>query len=124
MSAAAPATTLTKEMLEKRLASVRTGGPGTVRRVTKTAHKGSSGDDKKVQATLKRLGVAPVSEIDEAYFFKLDKTVMFFNNPKLQASMHSQCFVVSGNFETKSINDIPPEVSSQAAQSSVEAVAA
>jgi nascent polypeptide-associated complex subunit beta len=113
-----------KELLEKRMGAARIGGPGTVRRTVKVAHKNSTGDDKKVQNTLKRLGVAPVSEIDEAYFFKTDNTAMFFRNPKLQASMHSQCFVVSGPYETKSFKDIAPEVATQAVASLAQAAAA
>lgn len=99
--AAAAAPKITKEMLEKRAAMVRTGGPGTVRRTVKAQHRGTTGEDKKVQGTLKKLGVTPLQEIDEAAFFKADNSVMVFKNPKVQASMQSQCFVVSGTFETK-----------------------
>lgn len=71
-----------------------------MRRTNKAVHK-SSGEDKKVASTLKRLGVSPVSDVSEATMFKTDGTVMYFKNPKVQASMQSQCFVVSGSYETK-----------------------
>jgi nascent polypeptide-associated complex subunit beta len=109
-----PAITITKELLEKRAAAVRTGGKGSVRRTVKAPHK-SSGDDKKVQGTLKKLGVAPINEIDEAYFIRNDGSAYFFANPKVQASMQSQCFVVSGSYETKSAAEMLPKLAAEAA---------
>lgn len=41
------------------------GGKGTVRRKHKAAHKAAGADDKKLQATLKRLGVNPLPAIEE-----------------------------------------------------------
>lgn len=93
---------VTLEQLQKRAELARTGGPGTVRRTVKAQHRGATGEDKKVQNTLKKLNVAPLNEIDEAVFFKTDG-LMVFENPKVQASMQSQCFVVSGNYETKTL---------------------
>jgi len=45
---------MNKEKLEKLQASVRIGGKGTPRRKHKVVHK-TTGDDKKVQATLKKV---------------------------------------------------------------------
>lgn len=88
-------------MLQKRAESVRTGGPGSVRRTTKVHHK-SSGDDKKIQGVLRRLGVSPFSEVDEAVFYRQDGSQMVFEKPKVQAAVHNQCFVVAGEYtETK-----------------------
>lgn len=99
MSSGAPK--ITKEMLEKRAAAIRTGGKGTVRRTTKAHHRQTPGDDKKVQGTLKRLGVQPIGEVEEVQMMRADGTVSVFKNPKVQASMQTQCFVVSGAYETK-----------------------
>ena len=104
---------VTKEMLEKRAAAVRTGGKGSVRRTVKAPHK-ATGDDKKVQGTLKKLGVAPINEIDEAYFIRGDGSAYFFANPKVQASMQSQCFVVSGNYDTKTPAEMLPKLAADA----------
>ena len=93
--------TITKEMLEKRAAAVRTGGPGTVRRTVKAAHKTSSNDNKQIQGALKKLGVTPLGETEEAFFFRSDNTMFHFKNPKVQTSMQSQCFVVSGAYDIK-----------------------
>jgi|EP00343_Euplotes_focardii_P009775 nascent polypeptide-associated complex subunit beta len=99
---------ITKEMLEKRAAAVRTGGKGTVRRTTKAAHKSNVNDNKQIQGALKKLGVTPLGETEEAYFFRTDGTAYCFKNPKVQTSMQSQCFVVAGNYETKSMKDMMP----------------
>ena len=109
-----PAPTVTKEQLEKRAAQVRLGGKGTVRRTVKAHHK-AAGDDKKVQGVLKKLGVAPINDIDEAIFYKSDGTSMYFAKPKVQASMQSQCFVVSGPYDQKSAADTASLVAATAA---------
>ncbi|KEG07637.1 basic transcription factor 3a [Trypanosoma grayi] len=96
---------ITQEMLRKRAEFVRTGGRGSVRRTVKTAHR-TTGDEKKVQTVLKRLGVTPFNEIDEAIFYRQDGSVFFFDKPKVQASMQSQCFVVSGPYETKDASEV------------------
>ncbi len=43
----------------------RIGGKGTVRRKKKTVHKAASMDDKRLQSTLKRLGVNNIPGIEE-----------------------------------------------------------
>jgi nascent polypeptide-associated complex subunit beta len=42
----------------------------------------ATGDDKKLQQTLKRLGVNNIPQVDEVNMFKDDGTVMHFKNPK------------------------------------------
>ncbi|ORC91460.1 basic transcription factor 3a [Trypanosoma theileri] len=96
---------ITQEMLRKRAESVRTGGRGSVRRTVKAVHR-SSGEDKKVQGVLKRLGVTPFNDIDEAIFYRQDGSVFFFDKPKVQASMQSQCFVVSGPYDVKDASEV------------------
>jgi nascent polypeptide-associated complex subunit beta len=107
-----PKVVITKEMLAQRAAMVRTGGKGSVRRTVKAQHK-STGEDKKVTGTLKRLGVTPVSEIEEATMFRTDGTAFYFKNPKVQASMQSQCFSITGNYDTKSLQEMLPQLASQ-----------
>ena len=43
----------------------RTGGKGSIRRKRKTVHKNVSTDDKRLQSTLKRLGVNNIPAIEE-----------------------------------------------------------
>jgi nascent polypeptide-associated complex subunit beta len=96
---------ITKEMLEKRAAQVRTGGKGTMRRTTKAPHKSAGTDDKKVQTTLKKLGVTPIGDIEEVQMLRGDGSSLVFKNPKVQASMQSHCYVVSGNYTTENGTD-------------------
>jgi nascent polypeptide-associated complex subunit beta len=113
---------ITKEMLEKRANEVRTGGKGSVRRTVKAVHRGS-GEDKKVTTTLKRLGVTPVSDVAEATMMRTDGSAFVFKNPKVQASMQSQCFVVSGNYDTKSLQEVFPGLAAAAAAAAPAATA-
>jgi nascent polypeptide-associated complex subunit beta len=67
--------------LEKVQAGVRIGGKGSMRRKRKTVHK-KAGDEKKLQATLKRLQVNNIPGIEEINFFKEDGSVLQFTNPR------------------------------------------
>lgn len=53
------------EKLAKMAAQVRTGGKGSVRRKKKAIHKTTTTDDKRLQNTLKRLGVNNVCQMPE-----------------------------------------------------------
>jgi nascent polypeptide-associated complex subunit beta len=72
-----------------------------VRRKKKAQHKTVSGDDKRLQSTLKKMGVNPVPGIQEVNIFHADSVTQFVN-PKVQASMPANTYVVSGHSETKS----------------------
>merc|ERR1719182_1250412 len=68
-------------------ASVRTGGKGTVRRKKKVVHKTTTTDDKRLQNTLKRLGINSIPAIEEVNLFMESGEVIHFTNPKVQASI-------------------------------------
>ena len=70
------------EKLAKMASQVRTGGKGSVRRKKKAIHKTTTTDDKRLQNTLKRLGVNNIPAIEEVNLFKDNGTVIHFNNPK------------------------------------------
>ena len=78
----APAAAMNPEKLAKMAAQVRTGGKGSVRRKKKAIHKTTTTDDKRLQNTLKRLGVNNIPAIEEVNLFKDNGTVIHFNNPK------------------------------------------
>ena len=67
--------------------AVRTGGKGTVRRKKKAVHKTTSTDDKRLQSTLKRLGVNTIPGIEEVNIFKGDDVIHFLN-PKGESRSH------------------------------------
>merc|ERR1711943_169695 len=82
--------------------NVRIGGKGSVRRKHKGVRKTAAGDNKKLDSALKRLGVQPVSPIDEVLMFNSDNTVLQFSAPKLEIQPSANLFVVRGPSEKKS----------------------
>jgi len=98
------------EKLKRLQTAVRTGGKGSVRRKRKVIHKQAAADDKKLQATFKRLGVNPIPGIEEVNMFKDDGNVIHFKNPKLQANFNANTYVVSGKSEIKSVQDVIPSM--------------
>ena len=101
------------EKLAKMAAQVRTGGKGSVRRKKKAIHKTTTTDDKRLQNTLKRLGVNNIPAIEEVNLFKDNGTVIHFNNPKVQASIAANTYVVSGPSQTKKLQDLLPGIINQ-----------
>ncbi|KHN05297.1 Transcription factor BTF3 [Glycine soja] len=97
------------EKLKKMASSVRTGGKGTMRRKKKAVHKTTTTDDKRLQSTLKRIGVNAIPAIEEVNIFK-DEIVIQFLNPKVQASIAANTWVVSGSPQTKKLQDILPNI--------------
>merc|ERR1712146_429940 len=71
------------------------------------------GDDKRLQNTLKRLGVNNIPAIEEVNLFKDNGTVIHFSNPKVQASIAANTYVVSGHAETKKLQDLLPGIINQ-----------
>ncbi|CAN7129271.1 unnamed protein product [Brassica rapa subsp. narinosa] len=103
---------MNREKLMKMANTVRTGGKGTVRRKKKAVHKTNTTDDKKLQSTLKRVGVNSIPGIEEVNIFK-DDVVIQFLNPKVQASVAANTWAVSGTPQTKKLQDILPQIISQ-----------
>jgi len=101
------------EKLARLAAAVRTGGPGSVRRKRKAVHKNATADDKKLQSTLKRLGVNNIPGIEEVNLFKDDGSVIHFSNPKVQASIAANTYVISGHAETKKLQELLPGIINQ-----------
>merc|ERR1712216_273326 len=101
------------EKLQKMAAQVRTGGKGSVRRKKKAIHKTTTTDDKRLQNTLKRLGVNNIPAIEEVNLFKDNGTVIHFTNPKVQASIAANTYVISGHAETKKLQDLLPGIINQ-----------
>ncbi|CAH9116298.1 unnamed protein product [Cuscuta epithymum] len=89
---------------------VQSGGKGTVRRKKKAVHKTNTTDDKRLQSTLKRIGVN---------IFKEDEAIQFIN-PKVQASIAANTWVVSGSPQTKKLQDILPQIINQLGRDNLE----
>ncbi|CAE8632297.1 unnamed protein product [Polarella glacialis] len=99
--------------LSAKFDQVRTGGKGTVRRTKIAKHQSHGADDKQLQAQLKRLGCNAIPGIEEVNFFKEDGTVLHFAAPKVQASVSSNTFVISGHGEPKRLEELLPGIINQ-----------
>ncbi|KAL6769936.1 EGD1 [Auxenochlorella protothecoides x Auxenochlorella symbiontica] len=94
------------EKLQKMAGAVRVGGKGSVRRKKKAVHKNTSTDDKRLQGTLKRLGVNTIPGIEEVLLINNDGSALQFLNPKVQASIAANTYVVSGPSQQKRAQDV------------------
>lgn len=59
-------------------------------------------DDKKLQFSLKKLGVNNTSDIEEVHMFTNQGIQIHFNNPKVQALLATNTFTITGYAETNS----------------------
>ncbi|XXG39272.1 hypothetical protein AAC387_Pa01g0276 [Persea americana] len=103
---------MNREKLMKMAGAVRTGGKGSMRRKKKAVHKTTTTDDKRLQSTLKRIGVNAIPAIEEVNIFK-DDLVIQFVNPKVQASIAANTWVVSGTPQTRKLQDMLPSIINQ-----------
>jgi len=101
-----------KELAENSNA-VKIGGKGTARRKKKIIHRPANVDDKKLQSSLKKLAANNIPGIEEVNLFKDNGEVIHFANPKVQASLGSNTFAISGPSDTKSLQDMLPTIMSQ-----------
>ncbi|XP_044082900.1 transcription factor BTF3-like [Neovison vison] len=105
-------TIMNQEKLAKLQAQVRIGGKGTAHRKKKVVHRTATADDKKLQFSLKKLGVNNISGI-EVNMFTNQGTVIHFNNPKVQASLAANTFTITGHTETKQLTEMLPSILNQ-----------
>ena len=103
-----------RRMIEKRFGGNAKGaaGDGNVRRKGKGNPK-SLGDDKKLGGVLKKLGLTDLKGVEEVNIFKTDGDVIHITTPKIQASIPSNCFVISGESETKPMTELLPGILTQ-----------
>uniref|UniRef100_G3PTG5 Transcription factor BTF3 n=2 Tax=Gasterosteus aculeatus aculeatus TaxID=481459 RepID=G3PTG5_GASAC len=106
-------TIMNQEKLAKLQAQVRIGGKGSARRKKKVVHRTATADDKKLQFSLKKLGVNNISGIEEVNMFTNQGTVIHFNNPKVQASLAANTFTITGHAETKQLTEMLPGILNQ-----------
>lgn len=105
-----------KRMIQKRFggATTSTGGKGSIRRKKKVATRSSAAQsDAKLSTTLKKLGATNIPGIEEVNFFKEDGKVIHFKNPKVQAAIAANTYIISGPSETKPLQELLPNIVSQ-----------
>ncbi|KAG3262680.1 BTF3-like [Ictidomys tridecemlineatus] len=98
-------TIMNQEKLAKLQAQVHIGGEGTTHR-KKVVHRTATADDKRLQFSLKNLGVNNVSGIKELNMFTNQGTVIHFNNPEVQASLAANTFTITGHAGTKRLAEL------------------
>lgn len=108
-----PAILAARAKLRAKVGDVRTGGKGSVRRVKATVHKAAAADDKRLMQSLKRMGCNQIPGIEEVNLFLNNGEVIHFESPKVQASIQSNTYVVSGTAATKKLQDLLPGIISQ-----------
>jgi nascent polypeptide-associated complex subunit beta len=86
---------------------------GGARRKKRNVHKASGQDDKRLQNTLKRIGMNSVPGIEEVNMFKSDGDVIHFAAPKVQANIAANTYVIAGNAEEKKLTDMLPGIITQ-----------
>jgi len=105
-----------QEILKKKFggaAPARTGGKGTPRHKQKRNVARNANDDKKLQATLKKLNTQPIQAIEEVNMFKSDGNVIHFSAPKVHAAVPSNTFAIYGNGEDKELTELVPGILNQ-----------
>lgn len=115
-----------------------TGGKGTPRRKqVKKSVTSAQGDDRKLQAALKKLGVTPITGVEEVNMFKEDGNVLHFGAPKggscflclplvtssllpllltlvaVHAALPSNTLAVYGPGQTKELTELVPGILNQ-----------
>ena len=101
---------MNSDKLAQLQSQVRIGGKGSARRKRRNIPKSNTTDDKKLQTSLKRLGVSSIPAIEEVNMFKKDGTVIHFKNPKVQASLQANTFTIHGASETKPLTEMLPQL--------------
>ena len=110
-----------QRMIARRFAGGSAGArAGGMRRKKKAVHKATAGDDKKLSSTLKKLGVTNIPAIEEVNLFTSDGKVVHFQNPKVQASIAANTYVVSGPNDTKPLSDLLPGIMNQLGADNIE----
>ena len=88
--------------------------PSSPRRKKKVVHKNvNAADDKRLQNTLKKLGINTIPAIEEVNLFMESGEVIHFNQPKVQASIAANTYVIIGHAETKKLQDLFPGILNQ-----------
>merc|ERR550525_910882 len=107
-----PASESIQARLKKKFgkSSSRTGGKGSVRRKKKTTRKSTNTEDKRLQTQLKKLNVNSIPAIEEVNLFRESAKVIHFTNPRVQASIAANTYVVSGKAEEKDLAELLPSI--------------
>ncbi|KDQ08078.1 hypothetical protein BOTBODRAFT_38301 [Botryobasidium botryosum FD-172 SS1] len=100
--------------LQAAAAANRLGGKGTPRKkIVRKPKAAGSGDDKKLQAALKKINVQAVAGIEEVNMFREDGNVLHFSAPKVHAAIPSNTFAIYGAGQVKELTELVPGILNQ-----------
>jgi nascent polypeptide-associated complex subunit beta len=89
-------------------------GKGAARRKKKVKGRSAAAQsDAKLGSVINKLGATHIPGIEEVNFFKEDGTVQHFKNPKVQASIAANTYVISGPNTEKPLQDLLPGIVNQ-----------
>ncbi|PLW32342.1 hypothetical protein PCASD_16444 [Puccinia coronata f. sp. avenae] len=117
---------MNNEKLKQLQAQTKVGSKGQPRRkVIKkpkgfTANGGPAGDDKKLQAALKKLNVQPMIGMEEVNMFKDEGSkILHFSNPKVHGAANVNTFAIHGNGQEKDLTELVPGILPQLGAESI-----
>ncbi|KNZ56190.1 nascent polypeptide-associated complex subunit beta [Puccinia sorghi] len=117
---------MNNEKLKQLQAQTKVGSKGQPRRkVIKkpkgfTAAGGPAGDDKKLQAALKKLNVQPMIGMEEVNMFKDEGSkILHFSNPKVHGAANVNTFAIHGNGQEKDLTELVPGILPQLGAESI-----
>ena len=113
MSDATPEMLAAREKLRGKLGDVRTGGKGSVRRKTRSAHPNAAAADAKVLGFLNKMRAQPLQGVDEVSMIHNDGNMTVFQNPKFYAAAHANTFAVQGPSRTRNMEEMLPMLMKQ-----------
>mmetsp|Transcript_3720 Transcript_3720/g.11096 ORF Transcript_3720/g.11096 Transcript_3720/m.11096 type:complete len:225 (-) Transcript_3720:272-946(-) len=93
--------------------AVRMGGKGTMRRKKKLVHRAAPTDEKRLTTAIKKLNLTQIPKIEEVNMFHDNGQVTSFVQPKVQAHITGNTYVISGANETKPLQDMLPNLINQ-----------
>ncbi|KAG7571224.1 hypothetical protein FFLO_00897 [Filobasidium floriforme] len=97
-----------------KLQAARIGGKGTPRRKqVKKSGAAAAGDDRKLQAALKKMNVQPVTGVEEVNMFKEDGNVLHFGRPQVHADLPSNTMAIYGHGQDKDLTELVPGILNQ-----------
>ncbi|EIW78389.1 NAC-domain-containing protein [Coniophora puteana RWD-64-598 SS2] len=113
--------------LQAQAAANRIGGKGTPRRkIVRKPKAAGGGDDKKLQAALKKLNVQPIAGVEEVNMFREDGNVLHFSAPKdhcllcelslrvlVHAAVSANTYAIFGNGQLKELTELVPGILNQ-----------
>lgn len=87
--------------MQKAASASQLGGKGTPRRKAKRTTTSNTTDDRKIQATMKKLHAQTIPGIEVVNMFKEDGKVINIPAPNIQAAVQCNTFCISGNAKEK-----------------------